>query len=398
MPATLLMNARLDGSDVLTDVHVVDGNIRAIGTTAHDADAEVIDLDGRLLVPAAVEPHAHLDKAFLAERIANPTGDLMGAIEAMAASRHLTTVADITERAERAARLMANNGYVAVRTHADLTLENGLRSVEALAAVRERLDGLISIEIVALSGWPVTGTAGADQRALLREAMAAGADLVGGCPHLDDDLAAATDVLLGVAADFGVGVDLHTDETLDPTVDGLSELCRAVLAGFAHPATASHCVSLGQRPHVEQRRVADLVAEAGVNVVTLPHTNLFLLGRGTAPMPRGLTAVAALQEAGATVAAGADNLQDPFNPVGRACPFETAGLMIMAAHLTPQEAWRAVSAAPACVLGQRPPAVAVGAPAHLIAVRATTLREAIALGPADRLRLRFGRPIGEIQS
>ena len=88
-------------------MHVVDGDIRAIGTTAHDAGAEVIDLDGRLLVPAAVEPHAHLDKAFLAERIANPTGDLMGAIEAMAANRHLTTVADITERAERAARLMA---------------------------------------------------------------------------------------------------------------------------------------------------------------------------------------------------------------------------------------------------------------------------------------------------
>ncbi len=360
--------------------------------------AEVIDLDGRLLLPAAVEPHAHLDKAFLAERIANPTGDLTGAIEAMAANRHLTTVADITERAERAARLMATNGYVAVRTHADLTLENGMRSVEALTAVRDRLADVISIEIVALCGWPVTGAGGADQRALLREAMAGGADLVGGCPHLDDDIGTATDVLLDIATEFGVGVDLHTDETLDPTVDGLSELCRAVLTGFAHPVTASHCVSLGQRCEDDQRRVADLVAAAGVNIVTLPHTNLFLQGRGRAPMPRALTAVAALLQAGATVAAGADNLQDPFNPVGRACPFETAGLMIMAAHLTPREAWRAVSEAPACVLGRQTPAVAVGAPADLLAVRAATLREAIAMGPADRLRLRFGHPIGEIQS
>ena len=140
----------------------------------------------------------------------------------------------------------------------------------------------------------------------------------GGCPYLDDDLVAATDVLLGVAADFGVGVDLHTDETLDPTVDGLSELCHAVLAGFAHPVTASHCVSLGQRPHVDQRRVADLVAEAGVNVVALPHTNLFLLGRGTAPMPRGLTAVAALHEAGVD---RRRRCRQPAGPVqsGRAC-------------------------------------------------------------------------------
>ena len=98
------------------------------------------------------------------------------------------------------------------------------------------------------------------------------------------------------------------------------------------------------------------------------------------------------------VAAGADNLQDPFNPVGRACPFETAGLMIMAAHLLPQAAWHAVTSAPADVLGIPSPALTVGAPAHLIAVRAATLREAIAFGPADRIRLRFGRPIGEIQS
>ncbi len=407
MSATLLMNARIDGDDALTDIRVVDGTIEAIGSLGGEPGAgfdpdgpavEVIDLDGRLVVPAAVEPHAHLDKAFLAERIANPTGDLMGAIEAMAASRHLTTVDDITERAERAARLMAANGYVAVRTHVDVTTENGLRSVQALTTVRERLAELISIDVVALCGWPVTGPGGADQRALLRDAMASGADVVGGCPHLDDSTAAATDVLLGMAADLGVGVDLHTDETLDPTIDGLSDLCRAVLAGFAHPATASHCVSLGQRDADAQRRVALLVAEAGVNVVTLPHTNLFLQGRGRAPMPRALTAIAALQEAGATVAAGADNLQDPFNPVGRACPFETAGLMIMAAHLLPQAAWQAVSAAPADTLGIPRPGVSVGAPAHLIAVRARTVREAIAFGPADRIRFRFGRPTGEIQS
>ena len=173
MSAMVLMNARLDGAESPTSVHVVDGMISAIGSTAPiavepDGSAvDTIDLDGRLLVPAAVEPHAHLDKAFLAERIHNPTGDLMGAIEAMAANRHLTTVADIEERAERAARLMAANGYVAVRTHVDTTTEHGLRSVEALTAVRDRLADLIDVEIVALCGWPVTGTAGADQRALL---------------------------------------------------------------------------------------------------------------------------------------------------------------------------------------------------------------------------------------
>ena len=106
-------------------------------------------------------------------------------------------------------------------------------------------------------------------------------------------------------------------------------------------------------------------------------------------MPRGLTAIAALRAAGANVAAGADNLQDPFNPVGRACPFETAGLMIMAAHDLPEQAWRSVSEAPARALGRRA-AIEVGAPADLLAVRAATLREAIAFGPSDRLVWRTG--------
>jgi cytosine deaminase len=314
----------------------------------------------------------------------------------MASSRHLTSLADIAERAERAARLMAANGYVAVRTHVDVTAENALRSVEALVAVRERIGDLIAIEIVALCGWPVSGPGGADQRALLRDAMAGGADLVGGCPHLEDGgTRGATEALLGIADELGVGVDLHTDETLDAAADGLGDLCHAVLAGFDHPATASHCVSLGQRDADAQRSTAELVAAAGVNVVALPHTNLFLQGRGRAPMPRALTAVDALVRAGANVAAGADNLQDPFNPLGRACPFETAGLMILTAHLLPADAWHTVSTASAKTLDLPAAGLSVGAPAHMVAVAASSLREAIAWGPRERTTWRFGRRNGE---
>jgi cytosine deaminase len=233
---------------------------------------------------------------------------------------------------------------------------------------------------------------------LLREALEAGADVVGGCPHLEREASQiATDFYLELATEFGLPVDLHTDETLDPAASGLSELARGVLAGFPHAATASHCVSLGQLPADDQCRVAELVAEAGVNVIALPHTNLFLQGRGTAPMPRGLTAVAALRAAGVNVAAGADNLQDPFNPVGRACPFETAGLMVMAAHDLPAVAWSAVTEASRRTLGLPPVAITAGAPADLMAVSANTVREAIATGPPGRQVWKRGVRIDEIQ-
>lgn len=389
--ATLLQRANVhttDGTHRSVDVRISDGVIAEIGdagTLPAPDGVEVHDLGGRLLLPAAVEPHAHLDKAFLAELITNETGDLMGAILALQANRHLLAVDETIERAERAARRMADNGFFAVRTHADTTAESGLVSLEALLEVKRRVADVIDVEIVALIGWPLMGADGADQRELARTAMSMGPDLLGGVPHLEETgTRDATAWLLELATDTGVGVDLHTDETLDPDVLGLVDLAELVLGGFEHPATASHCVSLGMQTAGRQQEIAELVAAAGVSVIALPHTNLFLQGRGHAPMPRALTAIDALERAGATVAAGGDNLQDPFNPVGRACPFETAALTILTAHRLPHQAWEMVSSRSARATGRAPAALEPGSPAHLIAVDADTVREAIAFEPRPR--------------
>jgi cytosine/creatinine deaminase len=367
--------------------------------TEIDLPALLADLaadGGWLVMPSFAEPHAHLDKAFLAERIENPTGDLMGAIHAMIAKGGTITHDDIVERAERAARLMLSNGCTAIRTHADMTTENGLLSVNALIEVRERLRGLVDIEVCVLCGWPSTGAAGAEQRAMLRDAISAGVDVVGGCPHLEDDPIEANTIFLDIAGEAGLPVDLHTDETLDPDKLALDDLSKRVIEmEFPNPVTASHCCSLGVQPESVQRRIAEQVADAGIHVVALPHTNLFLQGRDhQAAMPRGLTAVKALRDAGVNVAAGADNLQDPFNPVGRGDPLETAALMVMSAHLLPDEALHSISGAPRSILGLGPASPAAG---DFVALRAATVREAIAFGPTDRIVLRHGRLVsGEL--
>jgi cytosine/creatinine deaminase len=393
----LLRGATLaDGST--TDVRVRGQLIDAVGTSlASKPDEDVIDLEGQLLIPSLAEPHAHLDKAFLSERIPNATGDLMGAILAMSASRHLITVADTIERAERAVRLMAAHGTTAVRSHADTTLENGLDSVEALTEVRRRVAGICDLQIVALVSWPVTGSAGAESRALLRAALEAGADLVGGCPHLDDDPHGANEVLLEVAAEYGRDVDLHTDETLDDGKLALEDLARRVIAsGFPNRVTASHCVSLGMQTAARQQEIAELVAAAGLNVVALPQTNLFLQGRDfQTAMPRALTAVKALRAAGVNVCAGADNLQDPFNPMGRADPLETGSLMVVAAHLLPSDALDAVSGAAHLALSGRRPAIRPGSCADLVAMPARTVREALAFAPSARTVIYKGRLISD---
>jgi cytosine/creatinine deaminase len=389
---TLLRGVTLaDGT--VADVRLRGSSIAAVTTGPGDGGgADVVDLTGHLLLAAAVEAHAHLDKAFLAERLDNRTGDLTGAIAAMMAARPTLEIADTIERAERAARLLAAQGFRAVRSHADTTLDHGLRSIEALVEVRQRVADVIDLEVVAMCGWPVAGDEGEPQRALLRAALAHGADLVGGCPHLDRETAAATRVYLDLAGEHGVGLDLHTDETLDPDVDGLSDLAALVTeTGFPYPVTASHCVSLGTKSPERQREIAEAVAAAGIAVVALPATNLFLQGRDQpTAMPRGLTAVRVLDAAGVVVAAGADNLQDPFNPIGRGCPFETAALMVLVAHLQPAEAWSYVTERAALATGRPPARIAAGEPADLIVVPARSLREAIATGAPGRRVWRRG--------
>ncbi len=389
----LLRNARLaDGRSV--DVRVCLDTVDAVEPSLPAAPGEeVVDLGGRLLLPAPAEPHAHLDKAFLAERFENPTGDLIGAVTAMEANRHLITVPDIAERAERAVRLMVANGVTAIRTHADTTLDNGLRSVEALIGVRDRLRDLCDIQVVALTGWTIKGGQASETLGLLRDAVAMGVDVIGGCPHLDESIEAATDHLMEIAAAAGLPMDLHTDETLDPHAMGLEYLARRVIAtGFEPLVTASHCVSLGMQPEAVQRRVAEVVAEARVSVVALPHTNLYLQARNwpVAP-PRGLTALHVLRAASVNLCAGADNLQDPFNLVGKGDPLETAALMVMAGHLLPADAYEICSTTVRSALGLPAVAIAAGSPAELMAVPAGSVREAVAFQPAGRITIHKGR-------
>lgn len=385
-------------SATLADGRIVDIRIcldtidEVAASLTAQSDEHVIDLSGHLLLPAFVEPHAHLDKAFLSERFANDAGDLMGAIVAMQQNRHFITYADTVKRAERAVRLMVRNGASAIRTHADTTTENGLMSVEALAEVRRRTADICDIQIVSLVSWPVTGAAGADSRTLLREALERGADLVGGCPHLDDNPEGANETLLEIASEYQRGVDLHTDENLDPQKNGLEDLARRVLAsGFEYSVTASHCVSLGSQTLRRQDEIAELVAAANISVVALPHTNLFLQGREhQQSMPRAITAVKALKARNVNVCAGADNLQDPFNPMGRGDPLETASLMVMLAHLLPHQGLDVVSANARQALGLPPVLVESGSIADLVAIKVKSVREALAFGPPERIVLHRG--------
>jgi cytosine deaminase len=242
--------------------------------------------------------------------------------------------------------------------------------------------------VVALVSNPMAGQAGQDLRRALRE----GADVAGGCPHLDPDPDGAVGICLDAAGEAGVPMDLHTDETLNPRMLTLATMADLVTrTGFPHQVTASHCVSLGVQEARTRQRVAEAAAAARIAVVALPQTNLYLQGRDhPAATPRGLTAVTALREAGATVAAGGDNLRDPFHPVGRGDALEVAALMVTCGHLSPEAALDSVTAAPREALGLPPVLIAPGSRADLVALPAVDALDALGAASAHRTVWRAG--------
>ncbi|MFH9860599.1 amidohydrolase family protein [Streptomyces sp. NPDC017202] len=366
----LLCGARLtDGRTV--DVRLGRGRIEAVGTagslTAGPAPAPGarVDLGGYLLLPAPAEPHAHADTALSADA----EGPVSYAPE------------DVQRRATEAALLQLGHGATASRAHVRVGDVQGLGSLAAVLRARRSLRGLAEVTTVAMPRL-LTGAAGADGLAMLRDALKMGASVVGGCPDLDPDPTGYVEAVLEVASEHGCPVDLHTDAA-DP-----ARLARlAAMAGGLRPGvTLGPCAALARLPAESAARTADQLAAAGVTVVCLPQGGCGTTDRRDTPPVRLLRA------AGVRIAAGSGTLRDVSNPVGRGDPLEAAYLLASRHGLRPEEAYDAVSTSARAALGLPEVRVEAGFPADLLAVRGDRLAGALSLA-YSRIVIHRGRVV-----
>ncbi|MGV9880614.1 amidohydrolase family protein [Streptomyces sp. NPDC003006] len=363
--ALLLCGARLtDGRTV--DVRLGGGRIEAVGTTGSLATHTArVDLGGYLLLPAAAEPHAHGDTALSAD-VAGPVS---------------YDVPDVQRRTTEAALLQLGHGATALRSHVRIGDVQGLGPMEAVLQARRSLRGLVDLAAVAVPRL-LTGVAGADGLAMLRDAVKMGASVVGGCPDLDPDPAGYTEAVLELAAEHGCPVDLHTDGD-DPA--RLGRLA-AMAAGLRAGVTIGPCGGLGRLPRDVSARTAEQLAAAGVTVVCLPQG-----GCGSAER-RGVAPVRLLRSAGVRVAAGSGAMRDASNPVGRGDPLEAAYLLASRCGLRPEDAYGAVSGAARAAMGLPEVRVEAGFPAELLAVRGDRLAGALSLA-YSRIVVHRGRVV-----
>jgi cytosine deaminase len=339
-----------------------------------------VDLSHWLLLPAPVETHAHLDKAFLNDyHQLEMQNDLQQAISVMSKLR--ITPEEIAHRATRALAALDQNGCAAARSHVDVNHRSGLAGLEALSKLRSQA---MPLQLVALIGSPITGPQGKGQRDLLDRA-AESCDLIGGAPWLDPNPAKAIEILASVALESGKGLDLHLDETTNPYSLTIKHLIDLRERGFPHQLTASHAVSLAFIESNELDNFAKALAASRITVVALPMTNLFLQARGIhkAP-PRAITPVRYLLDRGVHVVAGADNVRDPFYPLGSFDPLETAAYLVTASQLTPVEAYELVSTRAYSLFGHP------SADKDYLIVHADSLVDALSRRPEERILIRNG--------
>jgi cytosine deaminase len=345
---------------------------------------------GRLIVPTFAEPHAHIDRAFSTSITGwNQSGTLEEAVERFVGSLERMTVESLAPGGRRALDLLYEAGVGHVRTHTAIGGPLGLRAWEAVE--KAATTSAIEVRQVAM---PLGSNANdPETAAYLREAAARGMVAVGGSPWRAEDPAAATRAAAFLAADLGIGLDLHVDETDDPAVDTLGALAEVVTeVGLAGRATAHHCCSLARRPEAVARAEAEALAEAGVAVVVCPVSNLCLQGR--ACVARGIAPVRWLRDAGVRIGIGIDNIRDVVVPVGTADPLRAAWLLAVAGHISTEEdlEWlgHAVVSENRRICGL-PETIESGTIADLLVLEATSLAEAVALVP-PRHRLQEREP------
>ena len=399
VPRALLKVPPTGGDVVSLDIQIADGRIAALAPPGVLA-GEGVDLDHGMVWPCFVDLHTHLDKGHIWPRAANPDGTRMGALSTVGADREANWNAeDVRARMDFALRCAYAHGTRAIRTHIDSIGRQPWISWPVFREMRAAWRGRIELQGVAL----FHPEAARDDAwlASLADLVAESGGVLGGVPYNDVDPVDYLDRVFGHAEARGLDLDFHVDETNDPGAACLRLIAETALRRrFPGRIVAGHCCSLALQPSEEIDRTLDLVAEAGVTVVSLPMCNMYLQDRaaGRTPRWRGVTLLHEMRARGIRVAVASDNCRDPFYAYGDHDVVEVyreATRIVQLDH--PIGDWpRTVTVAPSDVAGFGEGGIAEGMSADLVLFRARDFNEFLARPPRDRVVLRAGRPIATV--
>ena len=396
----IIRDANLPDGRTGMDIGIAGGRIATIDKNLDARVGEEISATGRLVSPPFVDPHFHMDATLsLGLPRMNVSGTLLEGIALWGELRPIATKEELVERALRYCDLAVTQGLLFIRSHVD-TSDPRLVTAEAMIEVRERVKPYIDLQLVA---FPQDGYYRAkDGVASLERALDMGVDIVGGIPHFErtmEDGTRSVEALCRIAADRGLPIDVHCDETDDPLSRHIETLAaQTVRFGLQGRSTGSHCTSMHSMDNYYVSKLIPLIAEAEVNVTPNPLINIMLQGRhDTYPKRRGMTRVRELMEAGINVSFGHDCVMDPWYSMGSGDMLEVGHMAIHVAQMAGIEDKRkifdALTVNSAQTMGLEGYGLEKGCKADLVILQASDVVEALRLKPTRLAVVKAGKVI-----
>lgn len=398
----LIRNATLPDGRKGIDIAVQDGHIAAVEPGISAEAGQVIDAGGLLVSPPFVDPHFHMDATLsLGLPRMNTSGTLLEGIALWGELRPTLTKEALIERALRYCDLAVSKGLMAVRSHVDVS-DARLVTAEALLEVRDLVKPYLDLQLVA---FPQDGYyRGPEAEAALGRALDMGVDVVGGIPHFERTMeygARSVEALCRIAADRGLMVDMHCDETDDPMSRHVETLAaQTVRFGLQGRVAGSHLTSMHSMDNYYVSKLLPLMAEAQMAAIPNPLINIMLQGRhDTYPKRRGLTRIPQMMEMGIPVGLGQDCVMDPWYSMGTGDLLDVAHMAVHATQMgsvaDKSAMFDAVTVNSARIMGLEGYGLEVGCHADMVILQAQDPAEAIRLRPNRIKVIRRGRVIAE---
>ena len=397
----IVRNATLPDGRKL-DVGIRDGKIAALERGLAGDAGRTIDAQGLLVSPPFVDIHFHMDATLsLGLPRLNQSGTLLEGIALWGELKPLLTSETVAERALRYCDFAVSQGLLAIRSHVDIC-DDRLTAVDALLDVKQKVAPYIDLQLVAFpqDGYFRSPTAAQN----LGRALDKGVDVVGGIPHFErtmEDGGRSIEVLCDIAAERGLRVNMHCDETDDPMSRHIETLtAETQRLGLHGRVTGSHLTSMHSMDNYYVSKLLPLMAEAQVHAVANPLINIVIQGRhDTYPKRRGMTRVPEMRAYGINVAFGHDCVMDPWYSLGSADMLDVAHMALHLAHMTSRDAMRycydAVTANAAKIMGLEGYGLDVGCNGDLVVLQAADPIEAIRLKARRLFVVRRGKVIAE---
>jgi cytosine deaminase len=366
----LIKQARIKDGEPLQDVAIENGKISEIAPQISGEAQEVIEANGRVLIPGLVESHIHLDKALIADREPNKSGTLQEAIQVTAKLKPTFTEEDIYERAKKALEMIISHGATAVRTHAEFDPAQGFTGFNTIMKLKEEYKELIDMQVVAFPQEGIFKAPGTE--AMMYEAMEMGADVVGGIPYNDAPANEHIDLIFEIAKKYNKDIDLHQDFADEADNTSIEYLCeKTIKEGYEGRVSVGHLTALHAMEPERLQKVIDLMVQAKINVMPLPATDLHLGARNDKyNVRRAVTPIRKLRDAGVNVSLGTNNIRNGFTPYGNGDLIQIAMLAVPVGHLGGADDLPTVlpmiTENPAKALGLKDYGLAVGKKADLV--------------------------------